>query len=659
MNLIGRWQMKISKIEYENFRNFKDHSEIRCSTDGKVTIIYGKNGDGKTTLHQLCQWVFYGQVHFNRTTTDHLYNLELESEKEYDDTFDVMGRIDFEHGEKQYSLTRTYIYKKGLDDSSKIGEDLNLLCKDDDENWKSMDRPQEVIDTLLPPGLSDYFFFDGESMIADLKVKGSDSAKSLRTALYSIFNLDILENALDHVGDTQYKTSALGKLYLSQGSVGSGSNISVCKTNIEGAQSKIESITEKINKQEQEKKEKEDQKNRISEQIGATKSKAQYEAMRKDFIRHRDNALDNENACQKDFGDEVSDKFPQMLISKAVSGAKDKIHLKVENSNLPSGINKRLISYLLLASTKTCICGNPLHDAEKQHINSFLNEMPPRSYAQVYQEFASKAESWGRGYSRSKLDGYIQRTLLSMDDAREYDKKIKQLDDEQKSSPDIEDLVVDRQNAENRIKVLDESITKGNVELKKYELYLKKEMREFDELTNAEKTGKVIKKKMGILMRVKEYLQEKKQEESVKYSKKLEENIQSLVNQMLTSKRTVEVSPEFTIKVYDSHGDESKSEGQFAVVSFAYIGGIFKLIQEENNLKDKEYPLVLDGPFSKLDPDQRQNVIDAIPQFAPQVILFSKDSLQDYFPKDSIGHVWTIRSNDEKNIAKVEEGYLW
>ena len=70
--------MKISKIEYENFRNFKKHGEIKCSTDGKVTIIYGKNGDGKTTLHQLFQWILYGQVHFNRTTTDRLYNLEFE-----------------------------------------------------------------------------------------------------------------------------------------------------------------------------------------------------------------------------------------------------------------------------------------------------------------------------------------------------------------------------------------------------------------------------------------------------------------------------------------------------------------------------------------------------------------------------------------------------
>ena len=79
----------------------------------------------------------------------------------------------------------------------------------------------------------------------------------------------------------------------------------------------------------------------------------------------------------------------------------------------------------------------------------------------------------------------------------------------------------------------------------------------------------------------------------------------------------------------------------------------------KQHLTAKEYPLVLDGPFSKLDPDQRQNVVDTIPEFAPQVILFSKDSLQDVFDSDSIGRVWTLESNEEKNVAKVKEGYLW
>ena len=136
--------MKISKIEYENFRNFRDHGEIRCSTDGRITVIYGKNGDGKTTLHQLFQWVFYGQVHFNKTTTDRLYNLAYENELDYGTTFDVMGRIDFEHANVHYSCTRTYTYKKGLDDSEKIREDFTLSKMDDDHNWKRIDKKMQI-----------------------------------------------------------------------------------------------------------------------------------------------------------------------------------------------------------------------------------------------------------------------------------------------------------------------------------------------------------------------------------------------------------------------------------------------------------------------------------------------------------------------------------
>ena len=232
--------MKISKIEFENFRNFRDHGEFKCSTDGKVTIIYGKNGDGKTTLHQLFQWIFYGQVHFNRTTTDRLYNLQYESERSYGDTFQVLGRVDFEHDGGLYSLQRSYTYKKGLNDSEKIAEDLSLQKMDEDYNWRRLERPKETIEKLLPSGLSEYFFFDGESMIADLRVKGKDSAGKLRKALYSMFDLDVFEAAIGHIGRTDLKTTVLGKLYLSKATISSGSQIAVEKTNIEGAQARLE-----------------------------------------------------------------------------------------------------------------------------------------------------------------------------------------------------------------------------------------------------------------------------------------------------------------------------------------------------------------------------------------------------------------------------------
>lgn len=651
--------MRIKSIEYENFRNFKDHGIIKCSTDGKVTIIYGKNGDGKTTLHQLFQWIIYGQVKFNKTTTDHLYNLSFESEQEYGNIFDVMGRIDFEHDGEQYSLTRKFTYKKGLDDSEKIGEEVSLQKMDDDYNWKRVERPQETIEKLLPSGLSEYFFFDGESMIADLRVKGKDSASKLRKALYSMFDLDVIESALEHIGRTDLKTTVLGKLYLSKGTIASGSQIAAVKTNIENAQNVITETEQKITDAKKEKEEKKELITKISEQIGSTKSKADYENQRKTLKRQRDMFLNNATSDQSHFGDTIMEMFPQLLISKSIMDAKGKLNLKVNSTSLPAGVNKRLITYLLKMSTTTCICGHELCEQEREHIKEYLSLLPPRSYSSMYHDFTRTAAQWGNGYDKEKIESIIKRVLDNQELAAECDKKIKELDEAEKQSRDVEDLIVTRQQAEERVKELDQSIIALEGKNEKYKLYLKKQMKEYDDLTSGNEAGQKVALKIEIMEAVAEHFTKKLERAAIDYSEKLQNNIQMLLNNMLTSRRTVSVSQEFAVRVTDSFNDESKSEGQFAVVSFAYIGGILKMLKDDEGLNAKEYPLVLDGPFSKLDPDQRQNVVNMLPEFAPQVIVFSKDDLHDVIASENIGRVWTIQSNDEKNIATVEEGKLW
>lgn len=651
--------MKISKIEFENFRNFKEHGQIKCSTDGKVTIIYGKNGDGKTTLHQLFQWIFYGQVHFNRTTTERLYNLEYESEQSFGTVFNVFGRIDFEHDGAAYSLTRTQTYKKGLDDSEKIGEEVSLLKMDEDDNWRRIEKPKEVIEKLLPSGLAEYFFFDGESMIADLRVKGKDSAGKLRKALYSMFDLDIIEAAINHIGKTDLKTTALGKLYLSKGSVTAGGEIAAVKTNIENAENKIAKLTDDLATARAKKKKYQDLVTTVSEQIGTNKSKPDYERQRKTLKNQRDQFLTNAQIAESGFGDAMMAMFPRLFISKAVQDAKEKIHLKVEQNKLPAGVNKKLINYLLSANTTECICGAPLCDQERIHIRKYLDMLPPKSFTSLYNDFTRTAQQWGAGYDLKSIESYILNCFANMQHAADCDTQIQDLDDAEKKSPDIEDLIISRQKAEEGIQQLDKAIVQMETELKKFEIYLKNQMKRFDQLTQETKENELIERKITILKQVADFFTGKLETASKQYSVQLQENIQYLVDNMLTSRRYVSVSPEFSVRVTDGHNDESKSEGQFAVVSFAYIGGILKMLQTEDNLSSKEYPLVLDGPFSKLDSDQRQNVADVIPKFAPQVILFSKDNLQDVFREDQIGRVWTIMSNAEKNVAQVKEGFLW
>ena len=651
--------MKISKIEFENFRNFRNHGEIRCSTDGKATIIYGKNGDGKTTLHQLFQWVFYGQVHFNKTTTDRLYNLQYESERSLGDCFDVMGRIDFEHNGSQYSITRVFNYKKDINDSQKIGDDFTLSKMDDDNNWRRIDRPKDTIEKLLPPGLSDYFFFDGESMIADLRVKGRDSAGKLRKALYSMFDLDILESAIAHIGRTDLKTTVLGKLYLSKGTMSGSNEVAQINAQLKSAMSKLESISTDLDASEKKKSELQDIINDVSEKIGSNVSKSEYERKRKDLKSQRDQFLKNAAGAQIDFGDKVIDMFPYLLIAKATEKAKGKIQIKPEKTNYPAGITKQLVDYLLSGKTDTCICGNPLCDAEREHIKSMLHVLPPYDYAKLYHDYCQMTDRWSRSYDTSRLGKYILDVLDNNENASLNDKKIQELDEEEKKSPDVEDLIVARKNAEYSIRELENKILQLNRDKQVYEARRKKLMKELDAATLANASCIHISHQIEIMEKVLAHFQEKLDKESKEFSEKLQDNIQELLNEMLTSKRKVSVSPEFAVRVTDSFDDESKSEGQFAVVSFAYIGGILKMLRSQKGLSTKEYPLVLDGPFSKLDPDQRANVVNLIPQFAPQVILFSKDELNDVFSPDMIGNVWTIISNDEKNVARVEEGYLW
>ena len=654
--------MRIKSIEYENFRNFKKRGKITCSTDQRVTIIYGRNGDGKTTLHQLFQWIFFGRVHFNKTTSDKLYNLEFETEQRPGSEFEVMGRINFIHSGIEYTLRRTAYYEKGLLGDTKFShEEFELQRKTDDNDWKHIDKPVDMIEKLLPSGLSEYFFFDGESMIADLSTKSNDSAKKLKAALYSMFDLDILDMAVDHIGSTTLKKSVLGKLYLSKGEESTGSEISIVKRNIENAQSMIEKLEQKNSSAKSERDKNRQMLNDISEQIGSSKSKAEYEKQRKNYQRARDIAEKNVEQAQSDFGDAVVDVYPKLLISKAILDASDILKLKINKAELPIGLGKALINYLLSADNEnnTCICGNPLCEKEREHIKAFLNLLPPKTYTSIYQEFITTAKNWGNGYNRDKLENFIQMAISNNELIDQNDEFIRLLDSEQKKSADIEELVEARLKAEDRIRELDEIVQKSGEELKKANIYLKKQMGEFDKLSKDDLKTKDANRRIEIMEAVKENFEARLKKASDTYSERLQDNIQDLLNSMMDNERRVKVSPDFAVKVFDSFGDESKSEGQFAITSFAYIGGIFKMLRSEESLSDKEYPLVLDGPFSKLDPQKIQNVVDVIPKFAPQVILFSKDSLQDVFSRDQIGRVWTIRSNVEQNVAEVKEGYLW
>lgn len=660
--------MKIKNIQYYNFRNFAEQGKIDFSTDGKITVVYGTNGDGKTTLHQLFQWILYGRVNFNRTTSaDRLYNLEKGKRLTKECFFTVWGQIEFEHNNESYLVRREWVYVKGKNGeiTHKSSEDKFYVQKIDGRGaGKNLDKPSVVIEEVLPSGLAPYFFFDGETMIADLKIKGTDSAKTLKTALYSIFELEVYEKALTDIGSgTQ---SAIGQLEdrkrEAQKRVAKEEKQKQYFRDIKILTSRLEQI-ENENAEYKENLEKYDRRiKEISEEIGTNKSKKQLEnnrALLKSSIEKYNADI---KKCMLAFGTEVCDNYTYLLMTNVVKNAGKRIYMQVQDEErkiIPGLTKELLISLLKDAEHKECICGHKIGREEIDSLEKWKKYFPPASYKSTYDKFSRNAIRFSGKYNENKLFSYFKEILELKNEIRKIEEQISVIDKELSTAGNIDELLNERREIEKYVKDVKQKISQNDGLKGEFEHQKNMRERAVQNIGNANVEVQKYEELIDLLQRAVSIIKGLLITETSEYSKMLKMEIQNLIDIMLTSKREVFLNEDFQLQVKDSYGDESKSEGQFAVISFAYIGGILKVLRSHKKLIGKEYPLILDGPFSKLDEEQKRNVLSTIPQYAPQVVIFSKDPLEEYINVNALGKVWTIQSNDEKNYAVVREGNLW
>ena len=662
--------MKIISLEYYNFRNFAEQGKIEFATDGSMTVIYGTNGDGKTTLHQLFQWILYGRVNFNRTTSaDKLYNLAKGERLTKECSFRVWGQIEFEHLGEEFLVRREWEYYKGKngDISHKTSGDEFFVQKLSGKGaGKNLDRPNAVIEEVLPSGLAPYFFFDGETMIADLKIRGTDSAKTLKKALYSIFELEVYEKALTDIGTKGKTQSAIGQL-------DSRRKDAQAKATTEAKQrayiKDIKILTEKLELIDNENTEYnnrlEEYENRIkaiSEQIGTSKSKKQLENNRKLLNGNITRDNDNIKKLMVRFGSEISSNYAYLLIAGVVQDAGQRLYMQVqdEEKKIIPGLTKELLINLINnMEHQKCICGNEIGKEELSALEEWKGFFPPASYKSTYDKFSRNAIKFSGSYDENKLFTYFKDILEIKQHIRETEEQISNIDKELGEAGNIDDLLDERKTLEEEIKNIKKEISHNDAIKGDFEHQKRIRERTVQNIgaasTEVQRYERLIEQLEAAYAAIKGLLIS----ETSEYSKMLRLEIQNLIDIMLTSKREVFLNEDFQLQVKDSYGDESKSEGQFAVISFAYIGGILKVLKSHEKLSGKEYPLILDGPFSKLDEEQKKNVVTVIPQYAPQVIIFSKDPLEEFVDEDAIGKTWTIQSNDEKNYAIVKEGLLW
>jgi len=198
--------MIITKMTLHNFGIYAGDNIFEFKNEKPIVLIGGMNGRGKTTFLEAVLLALYGSNSFAYTESKHstygqyLRSYVNEADGTYSTHIDLEFKLDQDTDElylihREWVGNKTRVYEKI--DVKKNGEENAFLT----ENWPLF------IENILPSGLANFFFFDGEK-IAEIAVDStSTQMKESIKALLGVTVVDMLENDISRIASRAAKKS--------------------------------------------------------------------------------------------------------------------------------------------------------------------------------------------------------------------------------------------------------------------------------------------------------------------------------------------------------------------------------------------------------------------------------------------------------------------
>lgn len=197
--------MIFTQLSLTDFGLFRGaHTIALAPKPGRPVILFGgKNGAGKSTLFEAVRLCLYGQKTFGGSLSKDAYLSYLNSRIHSNPTQLIQPTVasialDFNYADAGqihgYRVTRSW-ERRGIQkvqEHVEVARDGKALEEVSDEYW------QDFVRDMVPPGISQLFFFDGEK-IQHLAEDASDQA-SLADSIKSLLGLDLIDRLQSDIG---------------------------------------------------------------------------------------------------------------------------------------------------------------------------------------------------------------------------------------------------------------------------------------------------------------------------------------------------------------------------------------------------------------------------------------------------------------------------
>ncbi|WP_144922260.1 DNA sulfur modification protein DndD [Halorubrum salsamenti] len=234
--------MRIQRIVLTDYGPYGGHNEINLETtkDRPIILFGGQNGSGKTTLFNAIQICLHGRSAFEETLSRREYEERMQAllhESGGQKAEEASIRLEFEYTDfgqtERYTVERSFRDRgKSLVEDVSIRRDGSELSELEEEQW------EDFLKELIPPGISQLFFFDGEKVENLAKAIEDDS--SFTESLMSLLGLDLVEQLENDM--TVYRSHKLDE----DGHEELAAEIDEYRENIEQAETEKSQLEDKI-----------------------------------------------------------------------------------------------------------------------------------------------------------------------------------------------------------------------------------------------------------------------------------------------------------------------------------------------------------------------------------------------------------------------------
>lgn len=604
--------MHLVSLTTHNFRSFYGTQTINFAPPGAkaVTVIHGENGAGKTNFLNALFWCLTGDFTPRLKNPEALLN---RAAHDTDRSSECYVDLRFHHGAHDYQAIRTQLRGEAPLALYMLGEGAP----------KPVAKAGQFIERLVPKALSRWFFFDAEA-IGELELSGSERFRQSLRMILGFELVDTLQGDLNRC--LTKKQGTLAKLVNSK--------------ELEAIQEKIAKIEFVLPAQREKSAELEDRGNKLDVEVarleGELRSRPQSKPLqdqRTKFQAQRAQRVASLKDLKVGAARSLGDAAPAMFLFSKAMEFESELHLKENTGRLPAPYSEQLVEDIL--SEQLCVCGRPVHHGshEEGKIRALLQHASTSDFNARVRSVQYLIKD-----IRGANEGYAESATKFDDQIKAVDHEISEIDQELRriktalESIDVDAIrAIEIERAETQKKareahsahaVLSNTIRENGNNITNLRL-------QYDNQSKRLSQGKAVSGEIDKIKRLSAYVAKTLRQQELRALDVLQIELNIVLDRYLTKHYKARIDPStYKVELLDEQmrpvGD---STGESQVLKFAFITTVVALAakktQEKINFLAEPTlaPLVLDAPFSALDPEYQSSVAQNLASQTTQLVL--------------------------------------